>query len=316
MSDHTFYSTANHHNERELTIVNVAQLVGKAPTKDKRIRIKVRMLLSETINMGSPEWLDKCHRFVAENGDKIQPSITFKGYDLHFSAQNLFEAEGVKSPRCQMKSFEIHQCGDSENPDVAASFVIYTPYSGPLWQWLGAFGGESCWCSFTPGVPSETQPTSPDDQPALTSGDDEEEEDDETEDDAEGEEIDEEEVELDPDNEHEVVQEDDTVLADAMHVFESHGKVSAVELQRVLSISYVKAAHIIDRLEVKGLVSKGDENGVRVLNASGTVPQKSGPKSLAAYHEKVLDGGEVKRGRGRPKKVSVDPLTVDTATAF
>ena len=123
-------------------------------------------------------------------------------------------------------------------------------------------------------------------------------------------------MELDPDNEHEVVQEDDTVLADAMHVFESHGKVSAVELQRVLSISYVKAAHIIDRLEVKGLVSKGDENGVRVLNASGKAPTKSGPADLAAYHEKVLDGGAVKRGRGRPRKTPVDPLTVDAATAF
>ena len=124
-------------------------------------------------------------------------------------------------------------------------------------------------------------------------------------------------MELDPDNEHEVVQEDDTVLADALHVFEAHGKVSAVELQRVLSISYVKAAHIIERMEGRGMVSKADENGVRTLLARKDTPSKSGPKDLASYHESVLETeSPVKRGRGRPRKNPVDPLTIDVATAF
>jgi len=43
--------------------------------------------------------------------------------------------------------------------------------------------------------------------------------------------------------------------------------------------------------------------------------QKSGPKNLLSFHEKVVDG-EQKRGRGRPRKTVVDPLTVDEAMAF
>lgn len=313
MADTVFYSTENHHNERELTIVNVAMLVGKAPTKEKRIRIKVRMLLSETINMGSPEFLDHAHRYVAQNHDVVSPKVEFRGYDLHFSADNLFEAQGVKSPRCQMRSFEVAECGDSENPDVAATFTIYMPFSTASWEWLGAFGGETCWCSFTPGVPDAT-PEGPNDQLSLTSGDDEEDEDDSEIDEDEVEEIDED-GELDTDNETGNDDVADVVLEDALHVFENHGKVSAVELQRVLSISYARAAHIIDKMEAKRMVSKADESGVRTLRTPGKEHQKSSPKDLAAYHEQTLDA-EPARKRGRPRKITVDPLTVDEATAF
>ena len=304
MSEHVFYSTENNHNHRELTIVNVAQLVGKAPTKDKRIRIKVRMILSDQTTTGEPDWISAAHTYVATWHDPISPVVDFKGYDLHFSAENLFDAEGVKSPRCQMRSFEIHECGESENPDVAATFTIYTPFSGPLWNWLGQFGGESCWCAFTPGVPGTTEPTGTD-QPALTSGEPDEQEGDEEE------EGDEEAQEIDAETE---TAEDtsDVLMTDALHVFQNHGKVSALELQRVLSISYVKAAHVIDSMEEKGMVSKADDNGQRALLVS---VEKSGPKDLAAYHDKVVEG-EVKRGRGRPRKNPVDPLTVDVATAF
>lgn len=320
MSEHVFYSTDHNYHHRELTIVNAALLVSKPPTKEKRIRIKVRMILSGQAVTGAPDWISSHHSHVATWHDPVSPAVSFSAFDLHFSAQNLFDNEGVKAPRCQMRSFEIHECGDSEAPDIAMTFAIYCPFSTAVWQWLGQFGGDTCWCSFTPGVPSaEPSPSGPDDQPRLTSGEDEDEDDDIE--DPDGDDIDEDEIELDPDNEMEPIeqQEDDTVLADAMTAFEAHGKVSAVELQRVLSISYVKAAHIIDKLEDKGMVSKADENGVRSLLASQEKPQKSGPKDLAAYHEKALDAqaaGAVKRGRGRPRKVAVDPLTVDAATAF
>jgi len=207
-----------------------------------------------------------------------------------------------------MRSFEIHECGDSEAPDVAASFVIYAPFSGALWTWLGQFGGDSCWCSFTPSVPdaSPEPPEGGDKDEEPTEGDDDE-----------AKEIDED--ELDPDNETEVgtavdEPEADTMLMDAIHVFENHGKVSAVELQRVLSISYVKASHIIERLEEQGAVTRPDENNVRTL--TGKAPEiKSGPKDLAAYHEQVLDAESPAKKRGRPRK-AVDPLTINAATTF
>lgn len=152
MSDHNFYELTNNHNQREMTIVNVALLVGKAPTKERRIRIMARMVLSGHPNMGAPDWLSAAEVFVTQWHDPVFPAIDFKGYDLHFSSDNLFGAEGVKSPRCQIRSFKIVEFGPTEEPDVVANFTVYTPFSSALWEWLGAFGGESCWCSFTPGV--------------------------------------------------------------------------------------------------------------------------------------------------------------------
>jgi hypothetical protein len=43
--------------------------------------------------------------------------------------------------------------------------------------------------------------------------------------------------------------------------------------------------------------------------------EKSGPSVLKAFHEKTIEN-EQKRGRGRPKKDAVDPLTVESPMAF
>jgi hypothetical protein len=173
MSDHTFYSLENRHNERTLTIVNVTSLVSKPPTKEKRIRIKVRMILSGETTPGSPEWLDAAYAFVAKWHDPVSPAVDFRGFDLHFSAENLFDAKGVKAPKCQMRSFEVSEFGSTENPDVATTFTIYAPFSTKLWNWLGQFAGDECWCAFKPGIPDQA--------PASSSSDPPEDEDDEDE---------------------------------------------------------------------------------------------------------------------------------------
>jgi hypothetical protein len=194
MADHNYYEVTNGHNQREITIVNVALLVGKAPTKEKRIRIKVRDVLSGHPNMGAPDWLSAAAIFVGQWHDPVYPAIDFKGYDFHFSADNLFGAEGVKSPRGQMRGFEITEFGPSEEPDVVANFTLYAPFSTALWSYLGQYGGDSVWCSFTPGLGESGEPED--------DGDDVDDED--------------EDQELDPDNETEAGEddggEDDTVL--------------------------------------------------------------------------------------------------------
>jgi hypothetical protein len=96
--------------------------------------------------------LFRSQAFVSQWHDPVYPEISFKGYDLHFNSDNLFGPEGVKSPRCQICAFEIVEAGSAEEPDVVVNFKIYTPFSTALWSWLGAYGGDSCWCSFTPGV--------------------------------------------------------------------------------------------------------------------------------------------------------------------
>ena len=78
MSDHKWYSQENNHNHRELTIVNAALLVGKAPTKEKRIRIKVRMILSGHTVTGAPDWLSASEVHVATWHDPVSPAVAFQ----------------------------------------------------------------------------------------------------------------------------------------------------------------------------------------------------------------------------------------------
>jgi hypothetical protein len=152
MPNDQFYEVKGKKNQRQLTIVGVALLVSKPPTKEKRCRIKVRMILNSKSNAGAPEWLDSAFVYVGQHHQTVTPPEEFRGYQLEFSADNLFGPKRTKSPKCQMRAFEVSEFGERENPDVACTFTIYTPWSGKLWNWLGQFGGEEVWCSFTPGT--------------------------------------------------------------------------------------------------------------------------------------------------------------------
>jgi hypothetical protein len=151
LADHTFYSTDNRHNERQIRILSVGSLVSKPPTKEKRISLKVRMPLSGTINMGAPAWLDEAYLYVAKHGgDTITPDIEFKGYSIDLSVENLF-GDDIKSADCIMRGFEIAEFGNEETPDVVLSFTIRMPFTGKKWNWLGQFVGEDVWAKFIPG---------------------------------------------------------------------------------------------------------------------------------------------------------------------
>lgn len=241
MEDAVFYSTANHHNERQIRILSVGSLVSKPPTKEKRISIKVRMSLSGTVDMGSPEWIESAFLYVARNHQKVTLDNEFEGYCLEFSVENLF-GEPIVSQNCIMRGFEVFEMGSDECPDVVISFTIRMPFSGnKKWEWFGQFVGEDVWVKFTPGE-AGTAKVEEEDGTLLDDG--------ENEDGPDGDE-DSEEGEYDPDS----------------------GEVIEMPLE------------------------------------------KSGPSVLKAFHEKTIEN-EQKRGRGRPKKDAVDPLTVESPMAF
>lgn len=171
MAEHVFYSKQRKGNEREITLQTAALLVGKAPTKQKRIRIKLQMPLSGKKTAGAPEWITNAYEFVLKNHDTVTPEIMFRGFDIEFSAEQLFGERTVKTTKAQMKSFEVTEVGDSENPDVVMGFAIYAPFSGRLWQWCGQMGGESFWAKFDQAEPEEEDED--DDQLELTGGDEE-----------------------------------------------------------------------------------------------------------------------------------------------
>jgi hypothetical protein len=150
MADNEFYAVENGHNVRQIRILSVGSLVSKPPAKEKRISIKVRMTLSETVNMGSPEKIDAAYMFVARNHQKIILDSEFEGYCIEFSVENLF-GEPIVSNDCIMKSFEIFEMGKDESPDVVMTFTIRTSFTSKKWDWYGQFVGEDVWAKFTPG---------------------------------------------------------------------------------------------------------------------------------------------------------------------
>ena len=83
---------------------------------------------------------------------------------------------------------------------------------------------------------------------------------------------------------------EDPLLTQAIDIVTARGKVSALVLQRELMVGYPKAAHLIDLMEAKGVVSEADPDGTRkVLKVAAAKPPmprraKSGPKDLAKFH--------------------------------
>ena len=225
-------------------------LVSKPPTREKRISIKCQMKLSDTVNMGSPEWLDSDYLYVSKNGGTLSRDIEYNGYSIEFSVENLF-GEDIKASDAIMRAFEVCEVGKEEHPDVVLNFVVRISYTKRRWEWLGEFQGDEVWMRFTPGIVG--LPEKEEDGTLLDDGENDEDDgvDPST---AASDQLDEED-DLDPDNETEGFD---------------------PELDKPEELEY--------------------ESGPALVKG------KSGPKDLAAFHEQVVEG-EVKRGRGRPRKV-------------
>jgi hypothetical protein len=152
MSETVFFDKKKKANQRKVVVTSPVGLQGKPPTKDKRIKLKVQMPLSGQKMLGYPEWLINAYDFVSNNHDTVTPELQFRGFDLEFSSANLFGKETVKAPKSQMKSFEITEVGDSENPEIVLNFLVYAPFSTALWEWFGQMYGEEVWCKFVQAI--------------------------------------------------------------------------------------------------------------------------------------------------------------------
>lgn len=180
MSETVFYSRRNKGNQRKVTIGPPSMLIGKAPTKSKRLKMKLTMGLSTQKQTGTPEWIAAAHEFVAKNHDSVTPQVDFKGFDINFSTENLFHPEGISASKCQLRSFLVTEVGDSEQPDVVLTFLVYMPFSTVLWEWLGQVAGDEVWARFEQIEQAEE---GDEDQLELSSEDDAEDAEEEAEDD-------------------------------------------------------------------------------------------------------------------------------------
>ena len=171
MSDTTFFVRGrNKGNERKVILSTATLLVGKQPTKTKRIKMKVRMPLNG--KAGAPEWVTNAMVFVAQSHDIVSPQVEFSGFDIQFSDDNLFDEAKAKANKCQMRGFVVQEAGESENPDVEMQFIIYAPFSTALWKWCGQMGGEEFWAQFT----QVDEPEADEEEFELSGAEEEEEE--------------------------------------------------------------------------------------------------------------------------------------------
>lgn len=168
--EHNFYVKGKSKgNERQIVLRSVVLLVNKA--KEKRIKMKIHMLLSGRKMVGTPEWVTNALTYVEQNHDTVSNSeVEFAGVDIHFNDDNLFDIKGAKAPGCQMKNFVVCEVGSVEDPDVELQFTVYANYSSKLWNWLGQMGGEEFWAQFVQTIEEKS------DNLELTGDESEEEE--------------------------------------------------------------------------------------------------------------------------------------------
>ena len=149
MSDTVFFARngRSRGNERKVIIRGATLLVSKAPTKEKRIKLRISDNLTAGKKAGMPDWVAAALAFVAENHDTVTPDVTLKGFNVEFSDDNLF-AKPVQAVKATLRNFVINEQGEAEKKDVIISFLFYAPYSDKLWRWAGQMSAEDIWAKY------------------------------------------------------------------------------------------------------------------------------------------------------------------------
>lgn len=130
---------------RRITLRSATLLVGKAPTKQKRIKMMVTMYLDgggEDQISNLPEWLEKARDFVMRNGETVTAGHVVKECNITMGDENLFKKTPTEAPKSQLDHFVVKQIGASDEPDTVLTFEVRTQFATDLWTWCGQQGGE------------------------------------------------------------------------------------------------------------------------------------------------------------------------------
>lgn len=165
----------NDKTPRRIQLRSATLLVGKAPTKQKRIKSTMTMKLDsggENQIAGLPEWLENARDFVMRNGETITASDkAVQECNIVMGDENLFRKTPTEAPKSRIDHFQIKQMGEADDPDTVLCFEMRSPFSTDLWGWLGQMGGEEFDVTF------ELVAAAPGGELTLTSEDEDEEED-------------------------------------------------------------------------------------------------------------------------------------------
>lgn len=175
----------NDKTPRRIKLRQVIGMVGKEPTKQKRILCKWTMYLDsggENQIAGLPEWLEADRDHIMRHGGMLKEEYAIKGVHFTMGDADLFGKTPVEMPLAQIDHFAVLQMGKSDDPDTAVTFQTRTAYAQDLWNWLGTHQGDEFDVTFEQTLPV----TSTGDQVGLqlTSESDDEDDSDDDEDDA------------------------------------------------------------------------------------------------------------------------------------
>jgi hypothetical protein len=134
----------NDDKPRRIWLRSAVLLVGKAPTKQKTIKMMCTMYLDgggEEQLAGLPEWLGAARDFVMKNGEQITASHVVKQVNIVMGEPNLFKKKPIEAPHTQLDHFVIKQIGKSDEPDTVLTLELRTPFSTDVWKWCGQQGG-------------------------------------------------------------------------------------------------------------------------------------------------------------------------------
>lgn len=184
MSESIFYPVKRKANEHKVTVMQTTSLISKAPTRQKRIKMRFVMNLTKMTKgklAASPEWILDALEQVQKHGSSVKETEATFTMDLEIWPLNSDQAklfddgpEKVQAARCTIKGFQFSNLGDSEDPEVAMTFPVYTAYTENLWRAAGAMGGKEVWVKFTPVIPEEPEEEEDDSQEEFElSGEDE-----------------------------------------------------------------------------------------------------------------------------------------------
>ncbi len=169
-----------------VTLKSCTILVGKAPTKAKRLRMPFTLDIGTGDVKGMPEWMQDARDFVMRTGQTVVEKLSVPGVNISMGDTNLFRKKPVEAPKADMRKFVVYQGGDSEEPDTLLSFMVYAPFSTDLLRWCGQMAGEEFTCVFDGVLPQPGDTVVLKAQGTEDEDDDEEDEDDDDEDQEDG----------------------------------------------------------------------------------------------------------------------------------
>lgn len=140
-------------NRREMEIGDFHSL--KSRGGERRVKVPVRVPMSNRPNKGTPEWILDGYQFVVKDDSPYNKTackdVKFEGMSVSFftSEDNQRKMAGVGGLNaCTMDRFAIERVGDSEKAEVFLSFVIYAPCSKDIIVWMYDHQGASVFVEF------------------------------------------------------------------------------------------------------------------------------------------------------------------------